>query len=1196
MHGDLSLALIRCIKGAGPGGPSYSATPPKSLKEDKGMDRALSRRTVHALHPWRAVRCLRAATMALLFLSATLGPASAANVLMNPGFEDGATGWDTNTWGTGPGELSTTMAHSGTRSWKWNGTGAFPTDWQGGRQLSVPVSDSKFYQYSAWVNVPTANEGDGKFGWSFRHNIGAGAEDLGYTLITAPGWTQVKAPIIRPPLGTTALSYVGFHSTNFGGQTPFYVDDVAVEELDAYTLNGRVVTSGGAGVSGATVSAISNAYATPTTTTDGGGYYSFTVPAGTYTINASAPGLKGSTLKEVSSSPTTAGDIVLETDPDYDADLVFSAYSSNVPASGPWPATMPAGTVLTPIGAPGVETVNGIKWAQNLETAPQNGPGWRFGSEVLDPIPALGASAVAVVKLAPARSASNNWDSVIDVFYDRLVLGVRNDSGLLNVRVNGSLRFAPEDTALAASQAAVISLIVQLDGTYKAYINGEEVLAVDDPSDMSTLTPGVEPFKHYINVGRNDPDGWTNFNGYIGDVFLYKTALSEAKHAALVERLLQKFNIDTTVYTIQASVNGVGGRINPSGAFGVPAGMDATFTITPDSLYRIDRVIVDGVDKGPISSYTFKDVRSNDHTIVASFALMPNRIVTGKVTGGGQGIYGARVNFKSTSGANQNPEYSTQTTTYDGDYQIRVPLGTYYVNATADAFTSPADNVLIVTSAPTTQNIALIPMVSSLQPMLVDKGSGAARTNISGTVGYAFTTGPFTIEVSSLGFVDWDRNGLVEDHEVGIWQDGDMIVGASVPMGTAGTLVGDYRYVAITPAVRLLPNTTYVIGAVVNADGDAWPDFAPNPGFNQPDFAGITNVRGRMVEPDPFLTEPTADRGTGVCAAPNLIGKMVMPATVKGVVKNASGVGINSAVLQIGGMGGLATVTDKNGQFELRNVPLNASIELFADAVGYAAHTENINTTSAETTPVVKNITLTAKVEGGVGQNLDFESGTTAGWTISGEQPGDLLSVVSPGFSGNFAGRFTPGADNSWTWMRQIIPIIPGSTYTVTFKTYADPSVPEFFPMIAFRDDDGGEMKGWISAEPGFEGWAHVPPRTWKQYMLFQTYSGDSARPFIRIAPPEGATYIDVWVGATGIPWNGGSAYLDDVVIDRIGPDVPNPPFVLADVVNALRYSGGLVALPDGFLPRYDVTANGQVDLGDAMRILRKVMALDTNP
>jgi predicted ester cyclase len=71
------------------------------------------------------------------------------------------------------------------------------------------------------------------------------------------------------------------------------------------------------------------------------------------------------------------------------------------------------------------------------------------------------------------------------------------------------------------------------------------------------------------------------------------------------------------VYTITATA-GANGSILPSGAVTVNRGDNATFTITPDAGHRIQRVVVDGDNKGAITSYTFKKIRAN-HTINAYF-------------------------------------------------------------------------------------------------------------------------------------------------------------------------------------------------------------------------------------------------------------------------------------------------------------------------------------------------------------------------------------------------------------------------------------------------------------------------------------------------------------------------------------------------------------------------------------------------
>jgi subtilisin family serine protease len=74
-------------------------------------------------------------------------------------------------------------------------------------------------------------------------------------------------------------------------------------------------------------------------------------------------------------------------------------------------------------------------------------------------------------------------------------------------------------------------------------------------------------------------------------------------------------------YDINASA-GPGGSIAPSGSTTVNCGDDITFTITPDPCYAIQAVVVDGVAVPmPSGTYTFNDVSEN-HSILATFALV----------------------------------------------------------------------------------------------------------------------------------------------------------------------------------------------------------------------------------------------------------------------------------------------------------------------------------------------------------------------------------------------------------------------------------------------------------------------------------------------------------------------------------------------------------------------------------------------
>ena len=72
-------------------------------------------------------------------------------------------------------------------------------------------------------------------------------------------------------------------------------------------------------------------------------------------------------------------------------------------------------------------------------------------------------------------------------------------------------------------------------------------------------------------------------------------------------------------YTITASA-GANGTISPSeGDVLVEPGEDMTFTMIPNSGCEVKKVLVDGVDRGPIPSHTFRNV-NEDHTIHVEFS------------------------------------------------------------------------------------------------------------------------------------------------------------------------------------------------------------------------------------------------------------------------------------------------------------------------------------------------------------------------------------------------------------------------------------------------------------------------------------------------------------------------------------------------------------------------------------------------
>ena len=99
--------------------------------------------------------------------------------------------------------------------------------------------------------------------------------------------------------------------------------------------------------------------------------------------------------------------------------------------------------------------------------------------------------------------------------------------------------------------------------------------------------------------------------------------------------------------------------------------------------------------------------------------------------------------------------------------------------------------------------------------------AGASTTvghsgNSSTSLGWTFTANG-NLRVSGLGYFDDGTNGLYEVHEVGIFNDGgQLLVSATIPAGTNGTLIGPFRYVAISPLI--LPAGTYTIGGTIGAN------------------------------------------------------------------------------------------------------------------------------------------------------------------------------------------------------------------------------------------------------------------------------------------------------------------------------------------------------------------------------------------
>lgn len=136
-----------------------------------------------------------------------------------------------------------------------------------------------------------------------------------------------------------------------------------------------------------------------------------------------------------------------------------------------------------------------------------------------------------------------------------------------------------------------------------------------DGEDQLTLTPA----EYAYGVGESNLptpektghifDGWYNNEDLTGDTV---TAIDTAQTGAF--GLYAKWTLTTYDITVTAGENG---SITPDSAT-VNFGDDQAFTITPDTGYEIEDVLIDGTSVGAVESYTFEDVTTN-HTIAATF-------------------------------------------------------------------------------------------------------------------------------------------------------------------------------------------------------------------------------------------------------------------------------------------------------------------------------------------------------------------------------------------------------------------------------------------------------------------------------------------------------------------------------------------------------------------------------------------------
>jgi hypothetical protein len=219
-----------------------------------------------------------------------------------------------------------------------------------------------------------------------------------------------------------------------------------------------------------------------------------------------------------------------------------------------------------------------------------------------------------------------------------------------------------------------------------------------------------------------------------------------------------------SIYKISASA-GAGGTINPSGEVTVGYGGSQTFTITPNTGYKIADVLVDGGSVGAVSSYTFSNVTAG-HNIAASFTPITFQISASAGAGGSISPSGT---ITVNSGANQ-----TFNITPNGGYEIANVLvdGGNVGKVTSYTFTNVTANHTIAASfvqsaTPTFQIVASAGAGGSIDPSgTITVNSGANQTfTITPDSGYGIAD--VLVDGSSVGAVSsYAFTNVTTDHTI----------------------------------------------------------------------------------------------------------------------------------------------------------------------------------------------------------------------------------------------------------------------------------------------------------------------------------------------------------------------------------------------------------------------------------------------
>ena len=439
-------------------------------------------------------------------------------------------------------------------------------------------------------------------------------------------------------------------------------------------------------------------------TADGSGNYTVGVTGGTWYLCATDATHKTSadiTITNIDGSAQSGKNFALVADSANNipqkSSLLFSVLGDSLPTiqgadTGNWAIYQPLGGSLTKLGSPTVDLLGGKALASITSETTM---GFRFMNLPQGQSLAInGATITTVIK--PVRvSTANGYQCAVSVLLGQLELCVNRNTGRVALgRKDGTGPGIDTGYNIPDGQLSIVSYVVQPTGQITLFVNGIQQYSSNATADMTSIT-AQQWYATDISVGKGwNGDGWSSFNGDIGDTFVYKTALSTTDRIALETSLGAKFGITTPAYHTLTCTAETGGTINPSGSQLVQDGGSQTVTISANVGYAIQEVTLDGVSQGAVASLPLTNITA-DHTVVATFRVVPQHTLTGRVTDktSGLGVADATVHVSISPNACIS-SYTTATTDGSGNYTITLFEGNIYVSASKSGYYNSADLVI----------------------------------------------------------------------------------------------------------------------------------------------------------------------------------------------------------------------------------------------------------------------------------------------------------------------------------------------------------------------------------------------------------------------------------------------------------------------------------------------------------------------